>query len=308
MTTASPALIKQLRESTGAGMMDCKKALDEAKGNIEEATDWLRKKGLAAAAKKAGRTAAEGLVAIATSGNTGAIIELNSETDFVARNETFQKLATAIAKLALESKTGDVEKLKNAKLPSGNTVTDEVATAVGSIGENIHLRRCELVSVSKGAIASYTHNTVIPGAGKIGILVGIESEGDAGKLQEFGKQIAMHIAAARPDSLNVEQLDPEKIKRERAVFKEQAMASGKPADIAEKMVEGRIRKYYEEVVLLEQVYMIDGKTKITDVIKQAEKDIGKPVKITGFVRFQLGEGVEKQETDFAAEVAAAANG
>lgn len=307
--SASPADIKTLRETTGAGMLDCKKALEEAGGNMEAAQDWLRKKGLAAAAKKAGRAAAEGLVAINISSNKGAMIELNSETDFVARNEQFQKLAKEIAAVALAGNyNADIEALKAAKATSGKTVGDEVAAAVGTIGENINLRRCASIRVNKGVVASYIHNTVVPGAGKIGILVGVESEGDPVKLEAFGKQIAMHIAAARPESLSTKDLDSKLVDRERAVFKDQAIASGKPPEIAEKMVEGRIRKYYEEVVLLEQVFVIDGKTKVSEVVKNAEKEIGKPLALTGFKRFTLGEGVDKQETDFAAEVAAAANG
>jgi elongation factor Ts len=306
--SASPANIKILRETTGAGMLDCKKALEENNGDMEAAQDWLRKKGLAAAAKKAGRAAAEGLVAIATSGTKGVMIELNSETDFVARNEQFQKLAKEIADIALKCDANDVEVVKAAKAASGKSVVDEVAQAVGTIGENINLRRSAAISVNKGVVASYVHNSVIPGAGKIGILVGVESEGDASKLEALGKQIAMHIAAARPESLTTADLDPALVARERAVFKDQAMASGKPAEIAEKMVEGRIRKYYEEVVLLEQVYVIDGKSKVSEVVANAAKEIGKPVAISGFKRFTLGEGVEKAESDFAAEVAAAVNG
>lgn len=307
--SASPADIKVLRETTGAGMLDCKKALEETSGDMQAAQDWLRKKGLAAAAKKAGRAAAEGLVAICTDGNNGAMIELNSETDFVARNEQFQKLAKDIAQIALKEKTGeDVERLKTTSAASGKSIADEVANAVGTIGENINLRRCTAVSVSKGVIASYIHNTVVPGAGKIGILVAMESDGDKAKLEALGKQIAMHIAAAKPESLTTADLDQKLVDRERAVFKDQAIASGKPAEIADKMVEGRIRKYYEEVVLMEQVFVVDGKNKVSQVVKDAEKDIGAPVKINGFKRFTLGEGVEKAESDFAAEVAAAANG
>lgn len=304
MTNVTPANIKNLRETTGAGMLDCKKAL-EATSNVEEATDWLRKKGLASAAKKAGRVAAEGLIAVATSGNTGAMIELNSETDFVARNDQFQELAGQIAELALAKNANDVNALK-AQTLGGDTVEEAVKKAVGTIGENINLRRTETLSVDSGAIAAYTHNSVKPGMGKIGVLVAINTTGDAAKAAEFGKKIAMHIAAARPEALTTEDLDATKVDRERAVFKDQAIASGKPAEIAEKMVEGRIRKYYEEVVLMQQVYMLDGKTKIADLVKEGEKEVGAPVQITGFKHFLLGDGIEKEEADFAAEVAAAA--
>jgi elongation factor Ts len=305
MAEINSAMIKDLREQTGAGMMDCKKALDETKGNIQEAVDWLRKKGLAAAAKKSGRVAAEGLVAVAVSGNKAAVIELNSETDFVARNDQFQMLAKNIAMLAVDHGK-DVEALKNTKGAEGKIVTDMIANLVGTIGENMNLRRSAVLSVTKGAIASYVHSSIASGLGKIGVLVGVETDGDAAKAEALGKQIAMHIAAARPDALSVADVDPAKLDRERAVFKEQAIASGKAPEIAEKMVEGRIRKYYEEVVLMEQIYVMDNKSKISQVLKDAEKDIGAPVKISAFIRYNLGEGIEKQQGDFAAEVAAAA--
>jgi len=305
MSDISASIIKELREITGAGMMDCKKALTETKGVMQEAVDWLRKKGLAAAAKKSGRVAAEGLVAVATEGTKGAIIELNAETDFVARNDQFQALAKTIVGLALESGQ-DIEKLRQAKDKSGSTVSDLVAHLVGTIGENMNLRRSAKLEVSKGIIASYIHSAVAPGLGKIGVLVALESEGDKAQLETLGKQIAMHIAAAKPDALSVAEVDPEKLARERSVLKEQAMASGKPADIAEKMVEGRIRKYYEEVVLLEQIYVMDNKSKVSQVVAETAKTLGKPVKVTGFVHYKLGEGIEKQESDFAAEVKAAA--
>jgi elongation factor Ts len=305
MTEISATAIKELREMTGAGMMDCKKALAENKGSIEEAIDWLRKKGLAAAAKKSGRVAAEGLVAVAGHGNTGAIIELNAETDFVARNDQFQALAKKIAEIALEH-GGNVETLKGTKDKSGQTVAEMVAALVGTIGENMNLRRSHMLKVSKGVVASYVHSAVAPGLGKIGVLVALESEGDKAALEGLGKQLAMHVAAAKPEALTVAEVDPAKLARERVVLKEQAIASGKPADIAEKMVEGRVRKYYEEVVLLEQIYMLDNKTKISAVIANAAKEIGAPVKLTAFAHFKLGEGIEKQESDFAAEVKAAA--
>ncbi len=308
MPDITPQMVKDLRETTGAGMMDCKKALTETGGSMQDAQDWLRKKGLSAAAKKSGRVAAEGLVAVATEGTKGAIIELNAETDFVARNDQFQQAAKAIAGLALTAGAGsDVEKLKNHTCPKmGKTIQETIAALIGTIGENMNLRRCATLSVGKGSVVSYVHSAAAPGIGKIGVLVALESEGDKTKLDAFGRQIAMHIAAARPEALTTKDVDPAKLERERTVLKEQSMASGKPADIAEKMVEGRIRKYYEEVVLLEQIYVLDNKTKISQVMKDAEKEIGKPVAITGFVRFALGEGVEKQQDNFAEEVKKAA--
>lgn len=300
----SPAMIKELREKTGAGMMDCKKALTENNGDMDAAVDWLRTKGLAQAAKKSGRIAAEGLVAFASANGKGALIELNSETDFVARNDKFQDLAENIAKAALNA-DGDVEKLKTLDC-GGKPVEVAITEAIATIGEHMNLRRTTVLSVSNGIVACYIHSAVKPGMGKIGVLVALESEGDKAALETLGKQIAMHVAAARPDALTAEEIDPANLERERAVFKEQAMASGKPAEIAEKMVEGRIRKYYEEVVLLEQVFVIDGKTKVKDVVEAAAKDVGKPVKLVAFERFALGEGLEKKEEDFAAEVAKAA--
>ncbi|MBY0355516.1 MAG: translation elongation factor Ts, partial [Rickettsiales bacterium] len=249
--SVSASLVKELREKTGAGMMDCKKALEESAGQLEAAVDWLRKKGLAAAAKKSGRVAAEGLIAVSVKGLSGAIIELNSETDFVARNEHFQQLVRTVAETALDKK-GDAEAVRHAMLTSGKTVADEIVAAVATIGENMNFRRSAFVSVSQGHIASYIHSAVQPGMGKIGVLVALETEASGAKIEELGKQIAMHIAAAKPEALHREQVDISKLDRERAVLKEQAIASGKAPDIAEKMVEGRIRKYYEEVVLLEQ--------------------------------------------------------
>ncbi|MDE3060298.1 MAG: elongation factor Ts [Pseudomonadota bacterium] len=307
MTTISADQIKTLRETTGAGMLDCRKALAENNGDMEAAIDWLRKKGLSAAAKKSGRVAAEGVVAIAVEGTNGAIIELNSETDFVARTEQFQQLAGVTAETALRHSIEDVEELKNTATSFGKTVAEGITWAISSIGENINLRRSAILGVTQGVVASYIHNAVAPGMGKIGILVAVESQGaDPARLEAFGRQIAMHIAAARPEALTTADVDASKLDREREVYREQAKASGKPPEVVEKMVEGRIRKYYEEVVLLEQLYVIDNKTKISQVVANAAKDIGAPVKITGFVRFQLGEGIEKQQNDFAAEVAAAA--
>jgi elongation factor Ts len=307
MADINAASIKELREKSGAGMMDCKKALVETGGDMEAAVDWLRTKGLAAAAKKSSRVAAEGLVAVATAGNKGAVVELNAETDFVARNDKFQDLASNVANAALKTETNDVEALKKADL-GGKTVEEAVTNAIAVIGENMNLRRVSFLSVNEGVVAQYIHNSAAPGLGKIGVLVALESTGNADKLNELGRQIAMHIAAAKPEALTTADVDPEALERERSVLKEQAIASGKPAEIAEKMVEGRIRKYYEEVVLLEQLYVMDGKTKVREVVEAAAKEIGAPVKVTAYTRFLLGEGVEKEESDFAAEVAAAVNG
>lgn len=301
MTDISAAKIKDLREMTGAGMMDCKKALTETGGDMDAAVDWLRTKGLAAAAKKAGRVAAEGLVAIATAPGKAAVIELNSETDFVARNDKFQALAETIAKAALEKGAKDVAALES--------VQPLITEAIATIGEHMSLRRVASLSEPSGVVANYIHTQVKPGMGKIGVLVALKSEGgDKAKLEAFGRQIAMHIAAARPESLTREEIPAEMLARERAVFKEQAIASGKPAEIAEKMVEGRIRKFYEEVVLPEQIFVLDGKAKVSEAVDAAAKDVGGKITLTGFVRFALGEGIEKKEDDFAAEVAKVANG
>lgn len=302
--TVSAATIKELREKTGAGMMDCKKALAETNGNMEEAVDWLRKKGLSAAAKKSGRIAAEGLVGIASGNGKAAVVEINSETDFVARNDKFQAVVENVAKVAL-SGGNDVEQLKNAAYPgTGRNVGEEISELVGVIGENIQVRRVAVVSGQ--VIATYVHNAVAGNLGKIGILVALETTGDAEKARELGKQVAMHIAAVKPEALNIEELDPALVERERNVLTEQARASGKPDSVIEKMIEGRIRKFYGEVVLLEQPFVMDGKTPVKDVLKEAEKQIGGSVKITSYIRFTLGEGIEKKEEDFAAEVAAAA--
>ena len=298
------AMVKQLRDATGVGMMDCKKALAETGGDMEAAVDWLRTRGLAKAAKKADRVAAEGLVGIATNGTTAAVVEVNSETDFVARNEQFQNIVGNIAKLALDA-DGDVVKLGEMPFPgSGHSVSAELTEAIAKIGENMSLRRTATVSVSDGVVENYVHNAVKSGLGKIGILVALESTGDKAALSALGKQLAMHIAAAQPQAIAPEELDQDVVARERAIILEQVKESGKPAEIAEKMVEGRMRKYFEEVTLLSQVFVIDGETKVADVIKNAEKEIGAPIKLTKFVRYGLGEGIEKVETDFAAEVAA----
>lgn len=306
MAELTAALIKELREKSGAGMLDCKKALTENNADIEAAIDWLRKKGLASAAKKAGRVAAEGLVAALANGTSGTLVELNSETDFVARNDQFQAMTKQAAELALAGKISDVEALKNAKSADGKTIAEGLTTLIATIGENMGLRRVKTLSVSQGVVSSYVHSAVSPGLGKIGVLVALESTGDSAKLAELGKQLAMHIAAARPDSLNVSDLDPAKVEREKAIVLEQTAASGKPAEIVAKMVEGRMRKYYEEVVLMEQTYIMDGSTKVSAIIEQAGKSVGAPVKLVAFERFGLGEGIEKAQSDFAAEVAAQA--
>ena len=308
MAQISAALVKQLRESSGAGMMDCKKALTETEGDLDAAVDWLRKKGLAAAAKKAGRVAAEGLVGVTAEGTRGAVVEVNSETDFVARNESFQGFVKSCAEIALSS-AGDLEQTKAAGFPgSGHSVADELTNMIAKIGENMNLRRTAGIAVDQGVVCSYIHNQTAPGLGKIGVLVGLESAGDAEKLQVLGRQLAMHVAAAQPLAVDRDGVDASALERERDVLSEQARASGKPEEIIEKMVEGRLRKFYEEVCLLEQVFVIDGENKVSKVLEAAAKDLGAEVKIAGFHRFQLGEGVEREETDFAAEVAATLGG
>ncbi len=306
MAEITAALVKELRDKTGAGMMDCKKALGETNGDIEAAVDWLRKKGLAAAAKKSGRVAAEGLVGAATGANKGVVVEINSETDFVARNDKFQDFVRTVTELALNN-TADVEALKQVAYPgTGRNVADELTHQIATIGENMNLRRAAAVEVGEGVVAAYVHSATAPGLGKIGVLVGLESSGDKARLEALGKQLAMHVAAASPLFLNIDSVDASALDRERAVLTEQAAASGKPANVIEKMVEGRIRKYYEEVVLLEQVFVIDPDNKVGKVVENVAKEIGAPIKVAGFVRYALGEGVEKEESDFAAEVAAQA--
>ena len=306
MVEITAGLVKQLRDATGVGMVDCKKALAETNGDMEAAVDWLRTRGLAKAAKKADRVAAEGLVGVATAGTKAAVVEVNSETDFVARNEQFQGIVGNIAKLSLDA-DGDVVKLGEMPFPgSGHSVSAELTEAIAKIGENMNLRRTETVSVSDGVVESYVHNAVKTGLGKIGILVALESTGDKAALSALGKQLAMHIAATNPLSIDPEDLDQAVVARERAIILEQVKESGKPADIAEKMVDGRMRKYFEEVTLLAQTFVIDGETKVGVAIKNAEKDVGAPIKLTKFIRYALGEGIEKVETDFAAEVAATA--
>ena len=301
--SVTAALVKELREKSGAGMMDCKKALAETNGDMEAAIDWLRTKGLATAAKKSGRVASEGLVAFCVEGTKGAVIELNAETDFVARNTEFQEFASTLSKLALAA--DDLEALGAADYPeTGRNVADELTHKIATIGENMSLRRMAKLSVGSGMVVSYMHNSTAPGLGRIGVLVALESTAGTDVLEGLGKQIAMHIAATSPASLSVDDLDPEVVQRERDVLIEQAKASGKPQEIAEKMVQGRMKKYYQEVVLLEQTSVIDGETQIADVVTKAGKDAGAEIALTGFVRFNLGEGIEKEETDFAAEVAA----
>ena len=301
--SVTAALVKELREKSGAGMMDCKKALAETNGDMDAAIDWLRTKGLAAAAKKSGRVAAEGLVAVSVDGNRGAMIELNSETDFVSRNEEFQQFAATLAKLALDA--DDLDGLKAMDYPeTGRNVADELTQKIATIGENMTLRRMNKVEVAEGAVVPYMHNSVAEGLGRIGVLVGMQSGASADTLTALGKQIAMHIAATSPASLSVDDLDADMVAREREVLIEQAKASGKPQEIAEKMVEGRMRKYYQEVVLLEQTFVIDGESRVGDVVTKAGKDAGADISMAAYAQFNLGAGIEKEETDFAAEVAA----
>ena len=303
MAQITASLVKELRERTGAGMMDCKKALQETGGDIEAAVDWLRKKGLAAAAKKAGRTATEGLVAVVTEDGRGAVVEVNSETDFVARNETFQELVGRIARLALAVK-GDEAALRQATVTeTGRSVEEEITHAIATIGENIRLRRAAYLEVSPGLVAGYVHAQSAPGMGRIGVLVALRSEAPAERLAELGKQLAMQVAAASPQAVSVERLDPEVVAREREILTEQARASGKPENIIQKMVEGRLRKFYEEAVLLEQRFVMDPDRKVRDVLAAFAKETGAPVEVADFVRMALGEGLERREDDFAAEVA-----
>lgn len=307
MAEVTASMVKDLREKTGAGMMDAKKALIEVAGDMEAAVDWLRKKGLATAAKKSGRTAAEGLVAVAISGTKAAVLEVNAETDFVARNDQFQGFATKAAELALEAK-GDIAALANVAYEAGKNVQEKLTNLIATIGENMSLRRTQVLEVKEGVVVGYVHNAINPGLGKIGVLVALESAGDKAKLEALGKQIAMHVAAANPQFLTSADVTPEAIEREKNVIRDTAKASGKPADIIEKMLEGRMRKFYEEICLLDQVFVMDGETKISKVLENAGKDVGAPVTLVGYVRFQLGEGIEKAETDFAAEVASVVNG
>ena len=300
MAEISAALVKDLRERTGAGMMDCKRALNESGGDMEAAIDWLRKKGLSAAAKKSGRIAAEGLVGVASAAGRAAMVEVNAETDFVARNETFQTFVAQVAEVVL-AVGDDLAAIQAAKLPSGRTVADELTQLVATIGENMTIRRAKRFEVAGGAVATYVHGMVRPGLGKIGVLVAVTRGSELDALETLGRQVGMHIAATRPDVVDIKDVDPAALEREKSVLAEQARASGKPEAIIEKMVEGRIRKYYEEVVLLEQVWVHDGESRVRAVVKKAGADL------VGFARFALGEGIEKPVgADFAAEVAAAA--
>jgi len=302
--------VKELRERTGAGMMDAKNALVECNGDVESAVDYLRKKGLAKAAKKAGRTAAEGLIGISVNdnGRHAAILEVNSETDFVARNDKFQNFVTAVTSKSLQASNDDIQTVASLAYDGSKTVQETLTDLIATIGENMSLRRCKRLQVSNGLIASYVHNALAPNLGKIGVLVALESDASADALQALGKHIAMHVAAAGPQFLSVSEVDPQTLEREKQILREQSAASGKPADIIEKMIQGRINKFYEEVVLLEQVSVIDGENKISKLVENTAKETGKPVKLAGFVRFNLGEGIEKEETDFAAEVAKTAKG
>jgi len=304
MAQITAQMVKDLREMTGAGMMDCKAALGETSGNIQEAVDWLRKKGLSKAAKKADRVAAEGLIAAAVKGTKGVLVEVNSETDFVARNDLFQGLVKMIADVALDVGP-DVGKLKAAKAGSA-TVADSISETVAKIGENMTLRRAAELKVGKGAIGSYVHNAVIDGLGKMGVLVGLESTGKADELAAVGKQIAMHVANSNPLSVDASGLDPAVVAREKDVLADKFKAQGKPANMIEKIVDSGIKTFYKEVCLLDQPFIFDDKKSVSQALKEAEGKVGGPIKVTGFVRFKLGEGVEKQESDFAAEVAAAA--
>ncbi|MDQ3074888.1 MAG: translation elongation factor Ts [Pseudomonadota bacterium] len=305
MAEITAASVKELRERTGAGMMDCKKALAENNGEMETSVDWLRSKGLAAAAKKAGRTAAEGLVGVAVTGTTGAVVEVNSETDFVAKNEQFQSFVRDVAQLALTTGS-DLAALNAAAVPSGGTVAEALTNNIATIGENQSLRRAALLEVGQGVVVSYVHNAAAPNMGKIGVLVALESNAPADTLSALGKQLAMHIAAANPLALDAAGLDPELLARERAIAVEKANESGKPANIVEKMVDGTMAKFAKENALLSQLFVIDGKTPIADVIAAASKEAGAPIMLTAFERFQLGEGIQRDTSDFAAEVAAAA--
>ena len=307
MAEITASLVKELREKTGAGMMDCKKALSENNGDIDASVDWLRTKGLAAAAKKADRAASEGLIGLQVDGNTGAMVEINAETDFVARNETFQDVVTKVAAVAL-STGADIEAIKAAAYPNtGRNVDEEITHQIATIGENMLLRRVASLSIDTGVLASYLHGSLAPNLGKIGVLVALESEANPAKLQELGKQLAMHIAATKPMAISRDDLDASVVERERSVLSEQARESGKPEEIIEKMVEGRLRKFFEEVCLIDQTFVIDGETRISQVLVNASKDLGKPVSLAGFKLLVLGEGVEKKEEDFAAEVAAVAS-
>ncbi len=305
MTVISAAQVKELREKTDAGMMDCKTALVETGGNMDDAVDWLRKKGLSKAAKKAGRTAAEGLVAVVTAGSSGVAVEVNSETDFVAKNEQFQSLARNIADVALAI-GDDVEAISAATYPGGGTVQEAIASAIATIGENMALRRARKLTVEAGLVASYIHNSAGDGLGRIGVLVALQSGGKADELAALGRQLAMHVAAANPVALDIASVDPDTLAREKAILADKN--AGKPAHVLEKIVESGLKSYAKEFCLLEQVYIHDGSKSVAQALKDHEGKVGAPIALTGFVRFALGKGIAKEETDFAAEVAAAASG
>ena len=306
MADITAATVKELRDRSGAGMMDCKKALTETNGDIEAATDWLRAKGLAAAQKKSSRTAAEGLVGVAVAGTKGVAVEVNSETDFVAKNEQFQDFVRTVSTIALESSVSDAEALLAASYPSGGAVSEKLVANIATIGENQNVRRVAHVSVNQGVVVPYVHNAAAPGLGKIGVLVALEGDAPADTMETLGKQIAMHIAAAFPLALSAADIDPVQLERERAIATEKAAESGKPAEIIAKMVDGAVAKYAKENALLSQLFVMDNKTPIADVVAKAAKEAGASITLTSYVRFQLGEGIEKEVSDFAAEVAAAA--
>jgi len=309
MADITASMVKELREKSGAGMMDAKKALTEVNGDMDAAVDWLRKKGLATAEKKSSRTAAEGLVSVAIEGTRGAVVEVNAETDFVARNAEFQTFVKKVSEISLKSaKNDDIATVANASYDGSKTVDAELTALIAKIGEKMALRRVATLEVKDGVVVGYVHNAVATNMGKIGVLVALESTGDKAKLESLGKQIAMHVAAAFPQCLDRDGVDTMALDRERAVLSDQARASGKGEDIIAKMVEGRLRKYYEEVVLLEQIFVVDGETPINKILENAAKDVGAPIKLTAYQRFQLGEGIEVEQKDFAAEVAAVANG
>ncbi len=308
MAAITAALVKELRDKSGAGMMDCKKALAEADGDMDAALDWLRTKGLAAAQKKFGRVAADGLVAVVADGTKGAAVEINAETDFVARNEGFQEFVSEVAGIVMNVGAAEADVLAAAYPGTERNVADQLTHNIATIGENMSFRRADVLSVESGLVSSYVHSALVPGLGKIGVLVALESTAPTASLEALGKQLAMHIAAARPQFLSVDAVDQASLDREKTILTEQARESGKPEEIIEKMVVGRLRKYYEEVVLLEQIFVMDNETKISKVVEAAAKDAGAPITLKGFTRFELGEGIEKEESDFAAEVAQAVQG
>ena len=304
----SASQVKELREKTGAGMMDCKTALTENGGDMEAAIDWLRAKGIAKADKKSGRTAAEGLIGVASSGEKAVLVEINSETDFVARNDAFQDLVRGVTETALNT-DGEIASVAEASYPaSGKSVAETITDAIATIGENMTLRRSAMLSVDQGTVATYMHNSVADGLGKLGVIVALKSSGDQAKLNQLGRQLAMHVAASNPLAVKAEDVDQDVAQRERAIFVEQAKESGKPDNIIEKMVEGRMRKFFEEVALVSQAFVMNTDLTVGEAVKAAEKDVGAPIEVSGFVRFLLGEGVEKEESDFASEVAAAVQG